>query len=90
MDLPHKKLKERIEEAIIKGEHIKKLYDLDSPIDQYILERLAYYQYMIPLMAEKGTSVLSEDDFSNCLIDMFNELKTTGRIYFSSRTKLPE
>jgi hypothetical protein len=89
METPHKKLRERIEEAILNGERIKDIYDIDSPTDLYIIERLAYYRFVIPMMTLKGTNILSEDDFSNCLIDMYNELKNAGRIYFSTRIKLP-
>lgn len=82
------RLKETIEEKILNGERIKELFDLDSPIDCYIIERLAHYRFMIPLMKKLGNSFLSEDNYNNCIIDMYNELKNAGRIYRPSQKSL--
>lgn len=79
-DSPSKKLKERIEEKILNGEKIKEIFDLESPIDIYIIQRLAYYRFVIPLMTELGTNIISEDSYNNCLIEMYNELVDQNRI----------
>lgn len=80
-NLPPKNLRERIEEKILNGEKIKEIYDLDSPLDQYIFERLTYYRFVIPLMTELKTNIISEDSYNNCLIQMYLELREQGRLY---------
>lgn len=90
LEEPSKKLKERIEEKILNGEKIKQIFDLDSPLDIYIIQRLAYYRFVIPLMTELGTAVISEDSYNNCLIEMYNELKEAGRIYIHPEKRIPE
>lgn len=75
------RLKERIEQAAVNSEHLREIYDLENPTDLYIIERMAYYKFAIPLMLQKGIAALSEDDYNNCLIEMYLELKTLGRIY---------
>lgn len=82
------KLKERIEEKILNGEKIKEIYDLENPLDQYIFERLTYYRFVIPLMTELGTNILSEDSYNNCLILMYQELKDSGRLYIPPEKRL--
>jgi hypothetical protein len=78
--LPAAKLREKIEEMILNGDRIKERYDLSAPIDQYILRRLAYYRFVIPLMKNRGTNRISEDDYNNCIIQMYLELKEGGRL----------
>ena len=74
------RFKEYVEEMILNGERIKQVFDLSSPSDLYIIERLAFYRYVIPLTQQRGTSVLTDDDYANCVLDMYEELRSAGRI----------
>jgi hypothetical protein len=85
---PSQKLKERIEDKLANGEKVKEIYDLESPLDCYIIERMAYYRFAIPLMTELGNNFLSEDNWTNCVIQMYQELRAQGRIYHPPKKRL--
>lgn len=73
-------LQERIENMILSGETIKEVFDFSRAVDVYILERLAYHHYALPLMNNLSLSSLPQDAWNNCLIDMYVELKKEGKI----------
>lgn len=74
------RLKQRIDEMILQGGTIKEQFDLSRPVDRYILERLAYFKIATPLMVDLHLDRLPEDVFNNCIIEMYLELKKSGKI----------